>query len=253
MTSRYQRLEKIAPGGRSHLWKAQDSETGRTVILKQAAIPAAEDDLQHEIHILQQLRHPHIVQYLDTTSLEGQTTLVIEYLPGETLETLVQKHPLSLPEFTALARHSLSAIAELHQHAWLHHDLQPQNLIRHGSDWKIIDFGSARPLADAAQTALVGHVCCLSPERLRQAAVDERSDLYALGCLFYYALSGKFPFAGETSAQIITAHLRQRPQPLHEKCPHLPSALCQKIDTLIANDPSTRPACARLILDQFDA
>lgn len=248
MTSRYQRLEKIAPGGRSHLWKAQDTESGQLVVLKEAASPAAEADLQHEILILQQLRHPHIVPFLGTETMDGKTYLVTEWISGEILEDRVCRQPLSYQEFQLFSQQALNALSAVHEKHWLHHDLQPQNFIGTSKHWHLIDFGSARPRVETAASALIGHVHCISPERFSHAALDARSDLYSLGCVFYLALTGAYPFEGETSAQIITAHLHLEAPPLHECCPFLPTALCQLIHQMIARNPAERPVGTAEIL-----
>lgn len=251
MSSRYQRLEKIAQGGRGIIWKAQDAQSGQIVALKEASSSAAEADLSREIEILSSLHHPHIAQFFEAETQAGKATLIMEWISGETLEERVLRQPLIQEEFSLFARQSLSALAALHQQQWLHHDLQPQNFIGHAGSWSLIDFGSARPLAETSVAALIGHVHCIAPERFSQSALDARSDLYALGCVFYFALTGEYPFAGDTSAQIITAHLHAEARPLQATRPDISSSLCQLIHQMIARNPAERPASAAEILDQL--
>lgn len=251
MTSRYQRLEKIAQGGRGIIWKAQDAESGQFVVLKEAVSSAAEADLSREIEILRCLHHPQIVQFFDAETQAGKATLIMEWISGETLEERVLSQALTLEEFSLFAKQAISALSALHEKLWLHHDLQPQNFIGTSEHWSLIDFGSARPLVETAASALIGHVHCIAPERFSQVALDARSDLYSLGCVFYFALTGEYPFDGETSAQIITAHLHLEAPPLQDRCPYLPTALCQLIHQMIARNPAERPASAAEILDRL--
>ena len=240
MSDRYELLEKIAEGGRAVIWSAFDRETGRQVAFKRlsSTIPPAEG--QREIEILRAVRHPNIVTLLNAGT-DGQGGFwVMELLQCGTLES---KAPLALAEFARLARQSLAALAAVHQAGWLHRDVKPENLMQtETGDWKLIDFGLACRRDADIENQMTGSVHYMAPEQFKNAILDERADVYALGGTFYYALTGRPPFEGETTPQVITAHLYQRPMPLCDLRPDVPVQTAEIIHRMLARLPEERPA-----------
>jgi serine/threonine-protein kinase len=249
MSDRYELQEKIAEGGRAVIWSAHDRETGRQVAFKRlsSSIPPAEG--QREVEILRAVRHPNIVSLLDAGT-DGQGDFwVMELLQGGTLESMA---PLALEGFESLARQSLAALAAVHRAGWLHRDVKPGNLMQTGTgDWKLIDFGLACRRDAEIENQMTGSVHYMAPEQFQNAVLDERADVYALGGTFYYALTGRPPFEGETTPQVITAHLYQRPQPLGELRPDVPVKLAKVIEQMMARHPDERPAIVADIQARF--
>jgi serine/threonine-protein kinase len=240
MSDRYELQEKIAEGGRAVIWSAHDRETGRQVAFKRlsSSIPPAEG--QREVEILRAVRHPNIVSLLDAGT-DGQGDFwVMELLQGGTLESMA---PLALEGFESLARQSLAALAAVHRAGWLHRDVKPGNLMQTGTgDWKLIDFGLACRRDAEIENQMTGSVHYMAPEQFQNAVLDERADVYALGGTFYHALTGRPPFEGETTPQVITAHLYQRPKPLCELRPDVPARTAGLIHRMLARLPEERPA-----------
>lgn len=264
MNDRYELLEKIAEGGRAVVWRAQDRSSGRVVALKRLSADVSTVEMQREIEALKAVQHPNIVAMLDAGTDEQGGFLVMEFLEGATLES---RAPITLPEFETLAGQSLAALGAMHRAGWLHRDVKPENLMQAGNgDWKLIDFGLACRSDEKIDNAMTGSVHFMAPEQFENAALDARTDVYALGGTYYFVLTGRLPFVGETTPQVITAHLYQKPQPLGELRPDVPLEVTEVVHQMLARRPDTRPAtmaeiqarlgfasCGSLLVDTLDA
>ena len=266
MNERYELLSRIAEGGLGSVFRARDRRTGHEVAVKRTradkADPAAVQALLQEARLQSQLHHPGIATVLDSGSDAEGAYLVLELLPGESLEEALARAPLAAADFDALVRQVLAAVAAMHAQRLLHLDLKPGNLMLHrlpegGLQVKIIDFGLATPL-DPPHTApapggLPGSVFFMAPEQFRKEPLDARTDLYALGCVFYYALTQRHPFEGELSPQVMVAHLHHRTQPLVALRPDLPAHTTRWVEWLIRRQPAQRPASADAALQVYAA
>ena len=264
MEDRYELLEKIAEGGRAVVWRARDRSSGQVVALKRLSAAVSVVEMQCEIEALNAVQHSNIVALHDAGTDEQGGFLAMEFLEGKTLES---RAPISLPEFETLARQSLAALEAVHDAGWLHRDVKPENLMQTGSgDWKLIDFGLACRRDEKIENAMTGSVHFMAPEQFESTVLDVRTDVYALGGTFYFALTGRVPFEGETTPQVITAHLYQKPQPLGELRPDVPGTVTEVIHQMLAREPAARPAtmaeiqarpgiasCGSLLVDTLDA
>jgi serine/threonine protein kinase len=221
-------LECLSRTSQGEVWRARDRETGAIVAVKRPGGPAQ----------LVAIRHPHVVRLLACHA----EAMVMEWIEGTNLE----KHgQLDAADFDALVRQSLSGLAAIHEAGFLHLDLKPENILQGSRGFVLIDLGSAKALADA-KADLKGSVHFMAPECFEGGRLDERTDLYALGCVFYFALTGRTAFEGELAPQVITAHLQHRVEPLEGE-------IGEWIGRLMARKPSDRPASAREALAQYPA
>ena len=190
--------------------------------------------------------------------------MVMELLQGEDLADVVSRGPLPYDDFKELASQCLEGLLAAHQHHILHRDIKPENIkverLPGGRmQSKIIDFGLARAgLRARKQTedqegTVMGSIYYMAPEQLTREPVDERTDLYSLGCVFYEALSGKKAFDGESMAQVIDKHIDHIVTPLHEIAPHVPQWLGAWCARLMAQKPDDRPANAQQAIEEFRA
>ncbi len=265
---RYQHRESLGRGGSGEVFAAWDSHLGRTVAIKRLRASGVHDDTVQsalrEAMRLAALRHASIVSVYDMGLDDGAPFIVMEHVQGETLEARVQRGPLGVQEFSEFARQTLSGLIAAHQVGLVHRDLKPTNLMLTpqpcgGSQVKILDFGLSKFVETPnAQTlnrdgTLSGSIHYISPEQLNQDPVDARSDLYSLGCVFYYALTAQKPFSGETLASVVTAHLSHKVVPIGRLRGDVPPALGAWIMRLLNRNPDGRPQTAIRALDELEA
>jgi serine/threonine-protein kinase len=229
-----------------------------------------------EVRAAGQLNHPHIVTAYDANKARGVHFLVMEYVDGPSLSRLVHKAgPLPVGLACELIRQAADALGYAQQHGFVHRDIKPSNLlVRHAPGWssprspagrrppaaavqkpflKVLDFGLARLGRGAADAEAVeasqalksgvvyGTPDYISPEQAEDVhAVDIRSDLYSLGCTFYFALTGRVPFPGSTALEKLVKHLTEQPEPLKVRRPEVPAGLAAVVERLMARDPADR-------------
>lgn len=271
MADRYKIYEKLGAGGVGAVFRAYDSQLKRWVAVKRllTANEAEQDkgieaELRREADTLASLRNPNVVTIFDVASDDEGLFMVMELLQGEDLADVVARGPLPYDDFKELASQTLEGLLAAHQHHILHRDIKPENIkverLPGGRmQSKIIDFGLARAgLRARKQTedqegTVMGSIFYMAPEQLTREPVDERTDLYSLGCVFYEALSGKKAFDGETMAQVIDKHINHDIIPLHVIAPHVPQWLDAWCMRLMAQKPDDRPASAQQAIEEFRA
>jgi len=256
MNDRYQILSTLAAGGRGTVFRAFDTSQNRDVALKRLhANGAGKEDLLREARRLYGIRHPNLVTVLDYGEDGEGAYLVMEMLKGESLEQRLRKGPLPLENFRELVRQSLAGIGAAHEAGLLHRDLKAGNLfvlwdVHNAFRIKIVDFGLAQPLAAGGTPceSSAGSVHTMAPELFAGGLIDARTDLYALGVIYYQSLTGRMPFEGDNRPLIAAAHLQHALTPLAEHRPDLSAGLCQWIESLLSQNPNDRPADAATAL-----
>ena len=241
MGERYEILGKIGVGGVGAVYQATDTLLDRKVAIKRLLsdeeseyADMAKSSLQQETAALSALQHPNIVTIFDVGEDEEGQFVVMELIDGENLEEVINyRDQLSIEDFTIFANQALDALHAAHKLNLLHRDLKPRNLmLRWLPDGKplakILDFGLAKfAPKPALQTmdqnkAVLGSVFYMAPEQFERLPLDQRTDIYSLGCVFYYALTGNDPFSGKAAPDVMMAHLEHRVVPIQEHRPDLP-------------------------------
>lgn len=271
MAERYKIYEKLGAGGVGAVFRAYDSQLKRWVAVKRlmTATEAASDkdsasELRREADALASLRNPNIVTIFDVASDDEGLFIVMELLQGEDLADVVARGPLPYDDFKELASQCLEGLLAAHQHHILHRDIKPENIkverLPGGRmQSKIIDFGLARAgLRARKQTedqegTVMGSIYYMAPEQLTREPVDERTDLYSLGCVFYEALSGRKAFDGDSMGDVIDKHINHDVTPLPVIAPHVPQWLGAWCARLMAQKPEDRPANAQQAIEEFRA
>jgi hypothetical protein len=230
---------------------------GRVVALKVINPRLVEDSrardwFQREWRAVSQLCHPNIVLAYDANEIEGVLFLAMEYIDGLSLDAVVrQRGPLPAGLACAMMRQAALALQYAHEKGMVHRDIKPANLlIARGPAplVKVVDFGLARLHDGSAHTLMlqkdksfVGTPDYVSPEQACDIhSVDIRSDLYSLGCTFYFALSGERPFRGSNTLETVVKHLHEEARPLSVVRPGVPRRLAAAIGRLMAKDPRDR-------------
>ncbi len=259
MNERYELLAPIAEGGLGAVFRARDPKQGREVAIKRilankvGGCGTAVDALIREARKQSKVQHPNVVAVYDFGVDTEGGFIVMELAEGETLENVLLRSSLTADDFEALVRQTLDGMSAVHAKGIMHLDLKPGNLMIQrlpdgGLQVKILDFGLAKSTPRVGEPdlkaceGLLGSIHFMAPEQFERAPVDARTDIYALGCIYYYALTQKHPFDGETKPQVMAAHLHPRTPPLGTLRPDLPARTVKWVEWLINRDPANRPA-----------
>jgi eukaryotic-like serine/threonine-protein kinase len=256
----------IGRGGVGLVYLADQLDVDREVVVKVLAPNWADDDealarFEREARRLSGLKHPNIVTMLDFGKESRRAYLVMEYLQGELLSDYVERQGrLTLEEFVPIAAQILKGIGHTHSREMMVRDIKPANImlcVRKGraNFVKILDFGLAKlTKGEKAITEehVMGTVGYLSPEQIRGDEIDLRVDVYALGVLFYYMLSGHLPFEGDNNATVFYKTINEPPRRLSEILPEghdIPEGLIDLIHSCLEKDREDRPANADEIVE----
>ena len=217
---RYEVRRRLARGGMSTVYLAVDLRLDREVALKVLYPHLAEDPelverFEQEAKTAARLSHPHVVNVLDQGVDEHPdgdlAYLVMEYVPGYTLRTVLQRRHAMTPRVAlAYLEAMVDGLAAAHSAGLVHRDMKPENvLVSRDGRIKVADFGLARATTNFTGTgaALVGTVAYISPELVSGSPADERSDVYAVGIMAYEMLTGDQPFTGASPIQVAYQHL----------------------------------------------
>ncbi|HEX3764303.1 MAG TPA: serine/threonine-protein kinase [Kofleriaceae bacterium] len=264
---RYRILSRLGCGGMGEVFLAEDPVLRRGVAIKRIR-PGLQRDatfrarLRREAQLAARLGHRAIVQVFDLLSENDVDHVVMEYVPGPSLHTLLAGRAMPVAEAVRIAAELTDGLAYAHRQGIVHRDLKLENvLISTDGQPKIADFGIARRTATTADGAvhetltgdglLLGTSRAMSPEQIQCHDVDARSDLFSLGVLLYELVTGTSPFAARNEAMTMLRVLHDQPLPARERGPAIPVALSDLIDHLLAKDPADRPASARTVAERL--
>lgn len=270
MEERYEIKGKIGQGGLGAVYRAFDSRMNREVAIKriisdlddEGVSEEATRQLVKEASSLASLQHPNIVTIYDVGSDEDGPFVVMELLTGDTLEKIISDGSFTWVDFRELAMQTMEALIAAQELNLVHRDLKPGNIM---VNWlpsgkfqvKIVDFGLAKLTAKPSlQTidqsdGVFGSIYFMAPEQFERVPLDHKVDLYAIGCVFYYALTGTYPFDGEHAAEVMASHLQHHVTPLQEVREGIPIWVCDWIMWHLNRQPADRPESARQSLQLF--
>src|SRR3989304_10468293 len=219
----YRILEKIGKGGMGEVYKAEDLKLGRQVAIKVLPADATQDKkakrrLLQEARAASALNHPNIITIHSIEEAEGLDFIVMEYVEGETMESMIKRGPLEASQLLDLGSQAADALFAAHAAGLIHRDIKPSNiLVTPRGQAKILDFGLAKivQLADEKLSGqdtlsrltrtgmIVGTIAYMSPEQTRGESLDFRTDIFSLGCVLYEAATGKVPFSGPSVLSVL--------------------------------------------------
>ena len=245
----YEIVEVLGAGGMGQVYKVRNLLSERIEAMK-VLLPNLESDpgladrFLREIKVQATLDHPNIAKLHTAMRAGNQLLMFMEFVDGVSLAKRIESGPLAPGEAGAITTQVLDALAYAHGRAVVHRDIKPANIMMTGAGVaKLMDFGIARMQADTRLTQTgraVGSLFYMSPEQIRGAEPDRRSDLYSLGITLYEMVTGRRPFAGDSDYQIMSAHLQQAPVAPIEVVPGVPADLNEIILMAIAKDPGAR-------------
>lgn len=267
-SKRYELSGLLGRGGLGEVLLAKDTQLDRWVAIKRLyKSPESSEETAaaaiREARVLASLQHPNVVIVHDIFEFYGDVLVVMEYITGRTLQEIGDHAPMLFSDFVTVATQSLMGVAAAHEIDVLHCDIKPGNIMvspGKKSAWKVtvLDFGMARlsrtaqlRTPDDEERVLLGSIYFMAPEQFDEQQLDVRTDLYSLGCVFYFILAGVLPFDGETVEDVANAHMHGRYAPLEQFRPDLPQSICAWLRHLMALDPSDRPASAEDALASF--
>jgi serine/threonine protein kinase len=213
--------------------------------------------LAFEAKLQATVSHPNVVRLIEVLPHQGAPVLVLEYVPGQTLEQLLSRGPLPLELVDVLARDLLNGLRAIHDADIVHRDLKPANilLLEAGEDWlaKIADFGIARPQQLPSELAFVpgplGTPRYMAPEQYNDARqADRRSDLFSFGCLLYEMLTGRPAFPGEDLAELRSRIGSGEFVPIRVLRSGVPARMIHMVERCLQVDPAGRPADCKAAL-----
>ncbi|NPV87177.1 MAG: serine/threonine protein kinase [Anaerolineae bacterium] len=251
---RYHIKALLGKGGMAEVYRAYDTLLEREIAVKVIRAERSGDEsflkrFEREARAIASLQHPHIVRVHDAGETDGDPYLVMDYLPGGTLKEYIeragQNRPIPVRQAARLLAPIARALEYAHQHHIVHRDVKPANiLLTANGEPMLSDFGIVKLLEDDATQLTVrgmgiGTPEYMSPEQWKGAA-DARSDIYALGVVFYEMVTGVRPYTANTPAAVMLKHLTTPLPPARQHVPSLPEAVDAILARALAKDPQDR-------------
>ena len=261
INDRYQIIKTIGEGGMANVYLAKDTILDRNVAVKVLRGDLADDEkfvrrFQREALSASKLNHPNIVEMYDVGEDDGKYYIVMEYVQGKTLKSLVKKRgALTLPEVIDIMTQLSSAIMCAHDSYIIHRDIKPQNvMILDDGRVKIMDFGIAMALNsnELTQTnSVMGSVHYLPPEQANGSGSTIKSDIYSLGILMYELLVGKVPFKGDNAVEIAIKQMKEPIPSICKQNPDIPQSVENIVLRACAKNPKNRYDSVREMYDDI--
>src|SRR5262245_9795959 len=258
----YEIIREIGRGGMGKVYLARDTQLGRQVALKLLLPRFTEDEqrvrrLRQEARVASALNHPNIIVIYEIgevkTAAGALHYIATEFIEGRTLGALIRSGEMKLGEALEVAIQVASALSAAHAAGIVHRDIKPENIMLRPDGYvKVLDFGLAKLsehlATDAARSdkvetdpgTVLGTVSYMSPEQARGLETDARSDIFSLGVVLYEMITGRRPFEGETTADVMASLLGKEPKPLAEAASSAPGGLQRLVDRMLAKDCAGR-------------
>jgi len=255
--SHYRILEPLGQGGMGEVYRAHDLHLDRDVAIKvllsgALADPTARDRFRREAHVLSRLSHPGVATIFDFDTQDRLDFLVMEYVPGGTLQSRLGEGAMGLDELMRLGAEIGDALEAAHRLGFLHRDLKPGNVVLTATGMpKILDFGLAGLLhtshtaTDLTRAgAVFGSLPYMAPEQVRGEEGDSRTDVYAFGVILYEMATGRRPFQKDRPEALMFEVLHEATRPARSLRPEIPPELDRLIESCLSKDPAHRPSSA---------
>ena len=247
---RYEVLQILGEGGMGAVYKARDIELNRMVALKVirpdlAANQSIIDRFKQELLLATQVTHKNVIRIYDLSEADGMKFITMEFVEGEDLRGLMQKKgKLSPEEAVEIMQQTCRALEAAHSAGIIHRDLKPQNIMRDKTGRVLVmDFGLARTLEGDGMTqtgALVGTMDYMSPEQALGKDLDQRSDVFALGLIFYELLTGKMPYKADSVVASLLKRTQERAAPVSSHDASIPGPLSNIVGKCMEPDLKLR-------------
>jgi eukaryotic-like serine/threonine-protein kinase len=255
IAGRYRLDEPLGQGGMSEVWLATDLELDRRVAVKLLAPNEDNARFEREARAVAALSHPNVTQVYDYGESDGRPYMVLEYLPGGSLEDLLRANG-ALPdaETQRIASEVAAGLAHAHERGVVHRDLKPSNVLFDDEGRaKLADFGIARMTAGEGTLTeagtVLGTAAYISPEQAAGLPATAASDVYSFGVLLYRMLTGRLPFTSQDPLALVLMHRDEPPPPISQVRPDAPPELAALAMSALAKDLGVRPADGAALVD----
>ncbi len=242
---------EIGGGTFGTVYRAWDPRLEREVALKllhpEPGTPSSPSTVVKEARLLAQVdRHPSVVKVYGADVFDGRVGIWMEFVTGRTLKQIIEEQgPFGAEEAALIGRDLCGALAAVHKLGFVHRDVKAQNVMREaGGRIVLMDFGAGHAAADRELRPLAGTPLYLAPELLGGATASPQSDLYSLGVLLYYLVTGQFPVTATSLSELRARHAEGSRQLLRDARPDLPDWFVRAVDQATAPMPSDRPQSA---------
>src|SRR5438105_7347262 len=262
LAARYEILKILGEGGMGAVYKAQDRELERTVALKVirpelAGNPAIIQRFKQELILARQVTHRNVIRIYDLGEADSVKFITMEFVEGQDLRSLLsERGKLPPAEAVEIMQQVCHALEAAHTEGVIHRDLKPQNIMCDKSGRVIVmDFGLARTLEGEGMTqtgALIGTMEYMSPEQALGSQLDQRSDLYTVGLIFYELLTGKAPYKADSALASLLKRTQERATPLTDLDSTLPMSLSNLVSKCLERDANLRYGSAKALLADLD-
>ena len=260
---RYEIRSFLGRGGMGDVYRAYDRELDRDVALKLirpdlAEEPRVMERFRREVQLASRVTHGNVLRAYDLGEHDDLKYLSMQYVDGETLADLIRRErKLAVSRIVAIFRQLCEGLAAAHEQGILHRDLKPANVMLDRRDQVYIgDFGLARSIDQTRLTmtgAVVGTPAYMSPEQVKGEPIDARSEIFSLGVILYEMVTGRAPFAGDSSYSVMMKRLQGPPPPAKALNPDLPAHLSKVLDRCLAVDRDLRYGSVQEILRDLEA
>ncbi|MBN1211709.1 MAG: protein kinase [candidate division Zixibacteria bacterium] len=246
---RFTVLKKLGFGGMGEVYLAEDRELNRQVALKFLPLPLCRDEdcrkrFKREARAAAQLSHPNIVTIYEVAEFQGRPFIAMEHIEGKSLSDIIRKNELKLSEVLELAMQICEGMHRAHHSGVIHRDIKPSNImVDNDGRVKILDFGLASIKNEQKITrdgAVLGTSGYMSPEQILGEKIDERSDIFALGIVFYEMITGRQPFKKDSEDATYRAILEETPEPLRRFKADVPEEWQHVVAKALEKNPSLR-------------
>jgi serine/threonine protein kinase len=264
---KYRILGTLGRGSMGVVYKAEDPAIGRSVAIKtlrkvgNAKFHDTESALARfrtEARSAGRLRHPNIITIFDASINEDTPYIVMDYVEGRSLESVVHEYGKMSPKQTIeLIRQIADALDEAHRHGVIHRDIKPSNIVVDSQLRPyILDFGVAKlqeaiqeEVEEAAREPIMGTPAYMSPEQILNRKLTPKSDLFSFALVTFELFTGKRPFPGDSFNEVVNSILHSAPLPITRLCPEFPLQLEVEFEYFLAKNPDDRPSSAMEMLD----
>ncbi len=260
----YEIVALLGSGGMGEVYRAHDTRLNREVALKlireeKLNVPERRKLFLQEARAASALNHPHIVSVHDIVPAGDSEALVLEYVPGKSLDQLIPRSGMPLADALRYAVQIADALAAAHKAGIVHRDLKPANImVTDDRTIKLLDFGIAKLVhpeltasddstctmtADGIATAagtITGTPCYMSPEQAEAKTVDRRSDIFSFGAVLYEMVTGRRAFSGNSQVSVVAAIVKDNPAASRQLNPDIPNELERLIERCLRKDPERR-------------